>query len=88
MMKFQTKVAGIPCVCHVTHYSPGHPGKLTGPMEDAEEPMDEEFEYRLLNMNGLRLKDLEGRITVEEDQQLLEEFHVTLLEHKHYIDED
>ena len=53
-MVFETRVAGIPCQCLVTHYSPELPMKITGTgYGDAEPPEPEEFEFRNHGQAGL-----------------------------------
>jgi len=85
-MIFDTKVAGIPCQCEVTHYLPGTPASTWGRMEDAEEALDEEFEFKILDMNDQHAPWLEAKLTPADNERLLEEFHVTRLEEKHCIE--
>lgn len=86
-MKFDTKVAGIPCQCEVTSYSAGTPARVTGPWEDCYPEEPAEFEFRILDRRGRPAAWLEKKVTDEDKDRLLEEYQVTLLEHKHYYDE-
>lgn len=86
-MKFDTKVSGIPCQCEVTSYRPGVPARVTGAWEDCYPAEPEEFEYRILTMRGKPAAWLQKKITEADDIRLLEEFHVTRLEHKHYYED-
>jgi hypothetical protein len=87
MVTFETKINDIPCYCRVDHYSPGRPDKVSGPMEDAEEGYDEEFSYTILDHRKIKAPWLEKQMTEEDVDRLLEEYHVTRLEFKHYINE-
>ena len=82
-MLFETQVAGIPCQCGVTHYLPGSNGSTWGRMEDAEEPLNEEFEFQLLDMNNKRALWLEEKVTDEIWSRLLDEYLATVTEVKH-----
>lgn len=86
-MIFDTKVAGIPCQCKVTHYRAGKSAYLSGPMEDAREAEPEEFEYEILDSKGKLAPWLSKKLTEADTERLLEEFHITVLEHKHYYDD-
>lgn len=86
-MKFDTRVAGIPCQCEVTHYLAGVPARVTGPWEDCYPAEAEEFEYRILTMRGKVAPWLQKKITPADDERLREEYLTTLLEHKHYYEE-
>ena len=82
-MIFDTKVAGIPCQCKVTHYLSGKPAYIEGPPENAEEAEPEEFEYVILDRRGRPAPWLQRKVTPADDERLLEEFHTTVLEDKH-----
>lgn len=82
-MIFNTKVAGIPCQCHVTCHHPGKPAYIEGPPENATEAEPEGFEYEILDRKGRQALWLQKKITPADDDRLLEEFHVTNLEDKH-----
>lgn len=52
-MEFQTYVAGIPCICKVTHYARGQAMIIHGSgFGDVHPPEPEEFEYELLDLKG------------------------------------
>lgn len=82
--RFSTKVNGIPCTVVVTHYRAGKPPTLAGPMEDADEGEDEEFDYYIVDHRNIRDAWIESQADYD---QILEEFHVTRLEFKHYIED-
>lgn len=84
---FKTQINDIPCTCRVSHYSPGRPDKVSGPMEDAEEGYDEEFEYDMLDSRGILAPWIEKQITDADYNRLIDEFLIELQEHKHYINE-
>lgn len=87
-MKFDTRIAGIPCQCEVTHYSPGTPMRVYGTgMGDADPPEPEEFEFRILDRRGRVAPWLQKKVTEDDDIRLLEEFHITRLEHKHHYED-
>lgn len=74
-MIFPTHVAGIPCQCEVLHYSTAKPMRITGSgYGDAEPPEDEEFEFRLLDLNGYPAAWLEAKLTPSMVVQLKEEY--------------
>lgn len=73
-MEFETRVAGIPCICKVTYFSPGAPGRYSGPPEDCypEEPV--EFEFEILDSRGRPAEWLERKLTDQDSDRLCEEF--------------
>lgn len=74
-MIFPTRVAGIPCQCEVQSYYPSRPMVITGTgYGDADPPEDEEFEFRLLDINGYPAPWLENKLTAAMIQQLKEEY--------------
>jgi hypothetical protein len=82
-MKFNTKVAGIPCYCSVLYYRPGKPAYTEGPPENATEAEPEEFEFAILDGHSRIATWLEKKLTPADHERLLEEFHITNLEDKH-----
>ncbi len=78
---FKTQVNGIPCYCRVDHYSPGTPDTFT------EEGCDEEFNYTMLDENKAPAPHIEAQMTEEDIFRMLEEYQVTRLEFKHYIED-
>jgi len=74
-MVFETRVAGIPCQCLVTHYSPELPMKITGTgYGDAEPPEPEEFEFRIMDRRGYPAPWLEAKLTQQDHDRLLQEY--------------
>ena len=84
---FKTKVNHIPCYCRVDHYAPFVPDKLSGAFEDSELGSDEEFEFTILDHRYIIAPWLQKQLMDADYERLLEEFHVTQLEHKHCIEE-
>lgn len=78
---FRTQINGIPCSCKVTHYSSATPASMHA---DAE---PEEFEFVILDHRNVLAPWLESQITQEIEDRLLEEYHLTRLEFKHYIED-
>lgn len=85
-MIFQTKINGILCYCRVDRYQPGRPDKVAGPMEDAEEGYDEEFEYTMLDHRYIIAPWIAKQMDKADEVRLLEEYHITMLEQKHYYE--
>ena len=85
--RFQSQLNGLACTVVVTHYLAGTPDKISGPMEDAEEGTDEEFEFYLLDDRNIRAPWLDQQVTTADFYRILEEYYVTRLEFKHYINE-
>lgn len=85
--QFDTKVAGIPCICEVTAYRPAVPDRISGRWEDAEQGSDSEFEFNILDRRGRRAPWLERKLTDKDHERLEEEWEATVLEHKHMINE-
>lgn len=83
--EFDTKVAGIPCICRVDHYRPAVPDRLTGRWEDAEQGSDEEFEFSILDRRGRPAAWLERKLTDKDRERLAEEWEATVLEYKHQL---
>ncbi|MGQ0335716.1 hypothetical protein [Halomonas elongata] len=74
-MTFHTHIAGIPCLCEVTHYCASLPMLITGTgFGDAEPPEPEEFEYRILDRRGRLAEWLERKVTQEDETRLLAEY--------------
>lgn len=76
-MIFETRVNRIPCQCKVTHYRPPEPMRVYGPgMADADPPIDAEFEFIILDRKGRPAPWLEKYVGPDDNQRLLEEFHL------------
>ena len=76
-MQFETKVAGIPCICNVVDYTPYRPMRVYGPgMGDCDPPEYEEFEYEILDRRGYKASWLEKKLKPDDKDRLLEEFHL------------
>jgi hypothetical protein len=88
MKTFATKINDIPCTVVVTHYAPAIPDKVSGPMEDAEEGSDVEFEFYLLDDRNIRAPWLYRQVTEADFNRILDEFEITLLEEKHLYGAD
>jgi len=74
-MVFETRVAGIPCQCLVTHHSPELPMKITGTgYGDAEPPEPEEFEFRIMDRRGYPAPWLEAKLTPADHSRLKQEY--------------
>lgn len=73
-MEFETRIAGIPCICHVTHYTPVIPGRFSGPPEDCYPDEGGEFEFEVLDRNGRPAPWLERKLTSEDEDRLYQEF--------------
>ena len=85
-MIFNTKVAGIPCQCKVTNYTPPIPMMVYGPgMADADPPEDSEFDFTLLDSKGYPAPWLEKKLTPQ-DVERLEEEHVIELKAQEYFE--
>lgn len=80
--QFETKVAGVRCICVVTHYSAEVPAVVTGTgFGDAEEGEPEEFEYLIKGIEGgRRMKALEDRVTPTIYRRLVKEYKDSLLD--------
>lgn len=71
-MIFPTSVNGVPCKCHVTHYTPFISSSWSSPPQYAE------FEFELLDVKGRRATWLDKYITQEVEDRLFEEHHIEL----------
>lgn len=69
MTVFATRVAGIPCQCHVLSYTAPLHGTLYDPPESSN------FSYELLDRSGYHAKWLERKLTEKDDARLEEEFN-------------
>lgn len=80
--RFETTVAGVRCICEVTHYSAAVPMVVTGSgFGDAEEGEPEEFEYIIKGIEGnRRMKALEDRVTPAIHRKLLQQYKDSLLD--------
>lgn len=88
IMIFATTVNDIPCFCRVDHYRAGMPDKVSGPVEDAEEGYDEEFEYTMLDHRHVIAPWIRKQMEEADSDRMLEEFHTTVLEEKHFYGAD
>ena len=86
-MQFKTQINGIPCTCVVDRYLPGRLDKTGGAFEDAEEGYDEEMDYHILDDRNIRAPWIQAQITDADDERLREEYHTTVLEHKHFYED-
>ena len=76
-MEFETKIAGIPCVCRVIDWTPYREMKVTGSgMGDCDPPEYEEFEFEILDRKGYKASWLMAKLTAEDKDRLLEELHI------------
>lgn len=75
MTTFKTRVAGIPCLCEVTHYAEEVPMRITGSgFGDADPPEYEEFEYQIRDRRGRLAPWLERKLTEDDDLRLKREY--------------
>jgi hypothetical protein len=75
----ETTLANIPCTIEVTSYTPYHPARLDGAMEDAEEACGGEIEFKAY-INGCRAEWLEDEITKSDVDRIFDEYEATLTE--------
>jgi hypothetical protein len=74
-MIFETRVAGIPCQCHVFSYDLPRPETVTGPgMGDALPPEPAEITFALLDRKGYPAPWLERKLDTEEVDRLAREY--------------
>ena len=74
-MIFDTRVNGIPCQCHVVHFEPAVPMRITGSGQgDADPPEDAEFDFEILDCRDRKAPWLEKYLTEEDNLRLYEEF--------------
>lgn len=86
-MIFDTKIAGIPCQCRVSHYTPAVPMRVYGPgMGDADAPESADFEYEILDRKGYPAPWLEKKITSRIEDDLFEEIHLACMADRHGYD--
>lgn len=80
--RFETSVAGIRCICEVTHYSAEVPAVVTGTgFGDAEEGEPEEFEFIIKGIDGnRRMKALEELVTPTIQRKLVKQYKDSLLD--------
>lgn len=80
--RFETTVAGVRCICEVTHYSAEVPMRVTGSgFGDAEAPEPEEFEFIIRGIDGnRRMKALEDRVTPAIHRKLVQQYKDSLLD--------
>lgn len=73
-MEFNTRIAGIPCICHVTYYTPEIPAYTSGLHEDSYPAEGGDFEFEILDRNGRKAEWLERKLTDEDEERLYQEF--------------
>ncbi|MBY6209057.1 MULTISPECIES: hypothetical protein [Halomonas] len=74
-MTFLTTVAGIPCRCKVTFYSPGASMRTTGwGYGDCDPGEPEEFEFDILDRRSYPAAWLEAKLVDTDYDRLLEEY--------------
>lgn len=79
-MIFDTKVAGIPCKCEVTLFSPFKPMQVYGSgMGDCDPPEPGEFAFKILDRSGYPANWLEKKLTKQDEGRLEEEFQLEQL---------
>lgn len=76
-MEFETKVAGIPCICKVLDYTGYKPMRITGTgFGDAEPPEYANLEFEILDRKGYKARWLEEKVTPEDEDRLMEEYQL------------
>lgn len=76
-MEFDTRVAGIPCVCRVTNYQASTPMRITGSgFGDCDPPDPGEFEFKILDRKGYPASWLEKKLKPKDTDRLYEEFNL------------
>lgn len=76
-MIFETKVAGIPCLCEVVHHAKPEPMRITGSgFGDADAPVLEDIEFEILDSRGRPAPWLARKLTQADDRRLMEEFNL------------
>ena len=79
-MQFQTKIEGIPCICHVVTYFPYVPMAVYGSgYSDADPPEEEDIEFEILDRKGYKAPWLSKKLKPGDEQRLLEEFRAEML---------
>ena len=73
-MRFKTEISKKPYTCEVTHYSPGHQGRFTGPLHLRHEGEPGEFEFVILDQDGNRAEQVENELCSIDKERLLREF--------------
>lgn len=82
-MLFDTKVAGIPCQCEVTHFIPYVPARLDGHPDTWMPPEGGEFEFRIRDRRGHLAPWLEAKLTPADEERLWEEFLIARKEEEY-----
>ena len=74
-MIFTTKISGIPCLCEVTFHQEAEPMRITGSgFGDAEPPVLEDIEYKILDRKGRPAPWLAKKLTQDDDYRLMDEY--------------
>lgn len=83
-MIFDTKVAGIPCQCRVTHFYPPQPMRVHKTNWGFAEPATPaEFEYVLLDRKGYPAPWLEKKLNQQAREALKEEIYYACMAEKY-----
>lgn len=83
-MQFDTRVAGIPCVCEVINRTPYVPMRITGSgFGDADPPEGGEFEFNILDRKGYPAPWLEKKLQPSDSDRLQEEHNIELTGERH-----
>lgn len=70
-MQIETEIQGEPCLIEVTYYRPASPMRITGMgFGDAEAPVDEDFEYQVLDLDGEPNPDLETIMSPDDEERI------------------
>ena len=78
MSELYIRVAGIPAIADVHHYTPGDPGRTWGPPERCHPPEPEEVEFTVRDRRGRRAPWLEAvaeREGIDLDELVLDAIH-------------
>ena len=70
----EVRICGIPAQAEITHYEPGHPGKLSGHPDTWYPPEGDKLEYKLYDRKGYRAEWLERKIRGTEEEKNLISF--------------
>lgn len=69
-----TRIQGIPCEVEVTYYVAPEPMRITGMgFGDAEPPVHEEVEFKVLDRKGYAAEWLENKMTAEDYERIVKE---------------
>lgn len=71
-MILDTYIRGVPCLIRVTHYTPGEPPIISGPMDWADPGCPAEIEFDVLDQRGRPAPWLERKL-MSEDRRAIEQ---------------